>query len=142
MNSNDEIYKIKYLKYKQKYLDLKIKKVNIKGGAAGSAAGSGAAGENSNSNIDLFRPFADEEHVKSFIKSDFNTEYNAHNNITELNKDIKKLNETMKIRTEQGLDNNDMILALIRLQKFAIKKYDENLLNFQGILQNLGYKPK
>ena len=127
MNSNDEIYKIKYLKYKQKYLDLKIKKVNLKGGA---------------SNNILFSPFADENHVNEFINSDFDKEYKDHNNNSELKKDIEQLKETIKYRTEKSLDNNNMNLALIRLQEFIIKKYNENLLDFQGILQNLGYKLK
>ena len=139
MNSNDEIYKIKYLKYKQKYLDLKIKKVNIKGGAAGSGAA-----VNSNSNIDLFSPFADETHVNSFITSNFEAEYQDYN-ITELNEDIDKLKKTMIIRTKKGLDNNNMNLALIRLKQFLKKAkevYNKNLLDFEGNLQNLGYKPK
>ena len=127
MNSNDEIYKIKYLKYKQKYLDLKIKKVNLKGGA---------------SNNILFSPFADEKHVNEFINSDFNIEYKDHNNNSELKKDIEQLKETIKYRTEKSLDNNNMNLALIRLNAFVTKKYNNNLLDFNGNLQNLGYKPK
>jgi hypothetical protein len=51
----------------------------------------------------------------------------------------------MIIRTKKGLDNNNMNLALIRLEKFLKKAeevYNKNLLDFEGNLQNLGYKPK
>jgi hypothetical protein len=211
MNSNDEIYKIKYLKYKQKYLNLKIKKVNLKGGAVNNSNLVIPSTEeeynklelgkkilfkfsidnknnkiyskkseqelndfknklddlkldisymeyidldtdiqilyNQSMNFDivetshgtilrkyrfvlinLYGPFANNNHINTFIESTFSEEFDDHNiSIEDLNNEIIELNDAIKIRTELDLDNTNMNEALKRLKYILKFKSESNL---------------
>jgi len=71
---------------------------------------------NNNNNVNLYAPFADEEHVLDFIQNDEFEDY--FNTIDELEEDIIILQGTIAVREQRGLDNDDMYAALDKLNEF------------------------
>lgn len=71
---------------------------------------------NNNNNVNLYAPFADEEHVLDFIENDEFEDY--FNTIDELEEDIIILQRTINVRQERGLDNTNMYDALDKLNEF------------------------
>ena len=71
---------------------------------------------NNNNNVNLYAPFADEQHILDFIDNDEFEDY--FNTIEELESDIDKLENTISLREERGLNNHDMNSALDKLNEF------------------------
>jgi hypothetical protein len=71
---------------------------------------------NNNNNVNLYAPFADEQHVLDFIQNDEFEDY--FNTIDELEEDIIILQGTIAVRQERGLDNTNMYAALDKLNDF------------------------
>lgn len=71
---------------------------------------------NNNNNVNLYAPFADEQHVLDFIENDEFEDY--FNTIDELEEDIIILQSTIAVRQERGLDNTNMYDALDKLNEF------------------------
>ena len=71
---------------------------------------------NNNNNVNLYAPFADEQHVLYFIQNDEFEDY--FNTIDELEEDIIILQGTIAVREQRGLDNDDMYAALDKLNEF------------------------
>jgi hypothetical protein len=72
---------------------------------------------NNNNNVNLYAPFADEEHVLDFIEDDEFEDY--FNTIDELEEDIIILQGTIAVREQRNLDNTNMYAALDNTNMYA-----------------------
>jgi hypothetical protein len=133
MNSNDEIYKIKYLKYKQKYLNLKI---NLKGGATKVSA----TKDDCINNLKEIRTSIDA--VNNEIANINNNEQTGikvfNRNFVLIHTKLESINTEIK-RNESLLDELKKEQSFIDLVEDYKKKLKQNIIIIKNVVGNKIY---